>query len=51
MIFGRARREAGGLLNSKPAIREVEEHNEDGKTGIPIEKEDDEDWVFVRQIP
>jgi hypothetical protein len=46
--LGRARREAGGLLNSKPAICEAEGHDEIGKMGILLEKEDDEDRVFVR---
>jgi len=49
--FGRARREAGGLLYSKPAICEAERHHEVGKAGAPAGADDDEDRVFARNAP
>jgi hypothetical protein len=49
--LGRARREAGGLLYSKPAIREAERHHEDGEVGPPVRTRDVEDWVFARNAP
>jgi hypothetical protein len=46
--LGRARREAGGLLYSKPAIREAERYHEVGKVGRTVRTDDVEDWVFAR---